>query len=299
MANAERLSSSCSGHRPGAGDSEVKLVGVAMVAGAHADIARIDLGGRNVSERPEASCSVTNLARLALQRLARSRENRRTDLDPVSEQEVRAFVALLISSDIKGAVRIIRRLEALGAKHTLIADGLLAAAARALGKRWEDDELSFLDVSLGISRLFRVNALLRSDSHPISTADARRAMFVTLQGQAHTLGIILAAEAFRREGWEVDLRLEASKEEVLDAAVRQAVFLVGFTAGRGASLSEIADLTKHLKALPSPPVILLGGVAPNESESATDRTSADVIARCIDDALARASELLKRASSAE
>jgi methanogenic corrinoid protein MtbC1 len=268
-----------------------------MASAEQANIAQTDLGGIDGRERPEPSGSVANLARSALQRLARSRENHKTNFGTVSEPEIRAFVALLLSSDITGAVRIVRRLEALGSSHALISDGLLSAAARALGKMWEDDELSFLDVSLGISTLFRVNALIRSGSHPLSTTGGQCALFVTLPGQAHTLGIILAAEAFRRDGWEVDLRLEASAEEVLDAAVRQDVFLVGFTAGRDASLWEIADLTTQLKALPSPPVILLGGVAPNGNGNAADRTGADVIAHRIDDALARASDLRDRAVS--
>lgn len=298
MANAERLCASSFGHRPGAGDSKVKTLDVPMVPTEQPDMQWTDLASSDGRERPEASGSVTNLARLALQRLARSRENRRTDLSPASEQEVRAFVALLLSSDVTGAVRIVRRLEVLGASHTLIADGLLSAAARALGRSWEDDELSFLDVSLGISTLFRVNALLRSGSHTVSTTDGPRAMFVTLPGQAHTLGIILAAEAFRRDGWEIDLRLDASPAEVLDAAVRQDVFLVGFTAGRDASIREIADLTRQLKAHPRPPVILLGGVAANGNLDVRDEMGVDVIADRINDALARASELRDRAWSA-
>lgn len=244
---------------------------------------------------PSDGAQTDAVAALALSAMRRLAQSRRTAADgasgTVSPLELRAFVELLLSSDVKGAVRLSRRIEKRGDGFTCVADDLLAAAARRLGERWEDDTLSFVDVTVGVSTLFRVNACLRRDSHASAPNDERRAVFATLPGQTHTLGIILAAEAFRRSDWDVALQLEADADTVVDAVEETHASLVGFTAGRETSLQEIGAVIQRLKTASRPPRILLGGICPNTLEGAAAETGADIVVSSIEEAVIRASKM--------
>jgi hypothetical protein len=94
-----------------------------------------------------------------------------------------------------------------GRSYEAITDTLLTRTARDLGHRWDTDEISFADVTVGISRLFRVNAAFSSMMNEIVARPGPRLLFATLPCQRHTLGLVLAAESFRRDGWNVELRL--------------------------------------------------------------------------------------------
>lgn len=238
-----------------------------------------------------SAISLEALARSALERLEKSRTTSNGPGDQVSGKHLMAFAALLLSADVAGAIATVRRLERGGASYPRIADTLLADAARELGQRWENDALSFLDVSVAISTLCRVNAVVRHAPQVLPGKDGARALFATLPSQAHTLGIILATEAFRQDGWDVDLKLETEPETVLDLVSTTNFALVGFSASRTDSLRDIAALIECLKATKSAPRILIGGIAPNRGEEVARRTGADLIVASIEESLARAAEL--------
>jgi methanogenic corrinoid protein MtbC1 len=245
------------------------------------------------------AASLEALARSALERLARSRATSNRPGGQVSGTQLGAFVARLLSADATGAIETVRRLERDGASYTRIADTLLADAARQLGQRWENDTLSFYDVSVAISTLCRVNAVVRRAALAMPGGDGASALFVTLPWQAHTLGIILAAEAFRQHGWDVHLKLETDPDTVLELVSSTTFTLVGFTAGRADSLGDIAALIERLKATRRAPRVLLGGIASNRSEEVARSTGADLIVASIEDSLERAAELRGSARSVD
>jgi hypothetical protein len=101
-----------------------------------------------------------------------------------------------------------------------VADGLLSAAARRLGEMWQR-RASFLEVSIAVSLIFRLNHEHAQRHVPIAREpDLRQAVFATLPGQAHNLGLVLAAEAFRQADWQVTLLLDTSMGMILDRVRR-------------------------------------------------------------------------------
>jgi methanogenic corrinoid protein MtbC1 len=224
--------------------------------------------------------SVEGLARAAILRLATETAERGAVV-PLSEAEVDGFCALLVAGDFAAAEAMMRRLTTLRPDYAQIADGLLSLAARRLGRGWEEDSLSFADMSVAISQIFRLNQMFRQRHVPLSRPKGRLALFATLPGQHHNLGLVLAAEAFRRHGWEVDLRLDTAPAEIVALAKRLRPNLVGLTTSRETRNAQLAHLIAELRRLPKPMRIMLGGgeaqhLADSLPKSHIDRVVIDI-----------------------
>ncbi|OSQ42468.1 cobalamin B12-binding domain-containing protein [Marivita geojedonensis] len=204
---------------------------------------------------------------------------------------VRAFCTFLLSADEQSCLRLVAQLQERGASHDLIADQLIAEAARELGARWDKDELSFAEVSLGISTLLMVNAAVRSVSEPATITKNRRVMFATLPHQAHTLGIGLAAEVFRQRGWDISVHLRLPKPDIIDEVRRTEADLVGFTAGRKRSLDELIVVAAQIQSLPHSPRVMIGGIAAVSSVTQTNGMDDITIVESVEHALKLAEEL--------
>jgi methanogenic corrinoid protein MtbC1 len=201
------------------------------------------------------AASVEGLARAAMARLVRESLPRQA----VPDHEMDAFCARLVAGDYRGAERMLSDQSAKRQSYARIADGMLSEAARRLGESWEEDKLSFAEVSVAIAQIFRLNQAFRWRHRPMRRERERLALFVTLPGQSHNLGLVLAAEAFRNEGWQVELHLGAPMQEVLDAARRLRPELVGLTISREDKRHQLELLTTELRRLPMRVRIMLGG----------------------------------------
>ena len=115
--------------------------------------------------------------------------------------------------------------------ETLCLD-VLAPAARHLGELWMLDECDFIDVTIGVARLQQALHLLS----PMAGAAARRRgrqpsiLMVPVPGEQHSFGLNMAADFFRRAGWNVASGM-SPRLDGLQALVRARHFdVVGFSA---------------------------------------------------------------------
>jgi methanogenic corrinoid protein MtbC1 len=200
------------------------------------------------------------LARAAIARLA-AEAALRAGPEPaaLSDHVVEHFSELLAAGDYAAAEAVLHRLTGQRQDYARIADGLLSRAARRLGQRWEEDSLSFADVSVAVAQIFRLNQAFRQRHVPIRRGAARLGLFATLPGQPHNLGLVLAAEAFRGQGWDVELRLDTPSREIVELAQRHRPSLIGLTISREDKRHQLAHLILTLRALPVPFRIMLGG----------------------------------------
>lgn len=199
---------------------------------------------------------------------------------------VRAFAALLAEDRYDVAERLLLRLCAGRKSYIEIADSLLAGVARSAGERWEADEVSFADVTLVVNNLLRLRHAL-SEADVVATVHGRgaTALFAALPTQSHTLGLTLAAEAFRQDGWAVKLLLRASADEIVDYARTRRPDVIGLTAGRHERLQDITELAERLKGLPSCGPILLGGHAAQAMSTSGPKGPVDAVVADIEGAL--------------
>lgn len=198
--------------------------------------------------------AVQMLARDVIDQMAR---NEPADAKP--DLKVNALAAALTDPDPSLCHGIVDELEALGTPVESLYLHYLAAAARRLGQLWDEDQISFTDVTVGTTRIY---GLLRALNLPPETdwAEGRpSALFTTVPGEAHTLGIRMAADMFRRRGWQIDLAIGLDHDGILDRLDGAALPLVGLSAA-SASVSEgLARLVVTMRARCPEVRILLSG----------------------------------------
>jgi methanogenic corrinoid protein MtbC1 len=212
--------------------------------------------GGTVAGRAGVS-AIESLARVALERVAQ-----RDGTAEYSPEFIESLCVMLMAGDYAGAERALVRVTANRPGHARLADGILAAAARNLGRKWDEDAASFAEVSIGVAQIMRLNQAFGQRHKPVTRRiDRRMALFATLPGQAHNLGLVLAAEAFRQQDWQVTLLLDTPGLEVVERARRLRPEAVGLTVSSVDRKHKHANLVNELRALPWPFRILLGGSA--------------------------------------
>ncbi|MEM9878704.1 MAG: cobalamin-dependent protein [Pseudomonadota bacterium] len=128
-------------------------------------------------------------------------------------------------------------------------DGLLAGTAKALGRRWEDDECSFADVTLGMSIVHR---LLRDYSSLLSAqldpTPGNPVIFVTpIPGETHIFASALLAEHFRAAGWRVISGIHAKYRTIMDSVSENHVDVAAVTLASGDKMQELGKLVQQLR----------------------------------------------------
>lgn len=175
-------------------------------------------------------------------------------------------------------------LDRLRQQHHAVADVLLhlvAPAARWLGSRWDQDQIGFSEVTLGLLRMQNITRdFAAMDRHPQREAPDRfRALVASAPGSQHLLGLTMVSELFAADGWEVRVEV-ASTEDALFAAVQGSRYdVLGLSVGLGEQLPSLADLVARLRARSLNPgmAVLLGGVALTTPEPTTETYGADAV----------------------
>lgn len=139
------------------------------------------------------------------------------DAPQISEESLAAFCEALILPDSNIALRFIEDRRADGMSLSGVYLGYISGGARRLGERWDRDELSFLQVTCGTGHLYALMRALRSEiSFAHRKFDNRRvALFATVPGEDHGIGITVAADLFREAGWEIDLETGTDHDELI------------------------------------------------------------------------------------
>ena len=124
----------------------------------------------------------------------------------------------------------------------------LAPAARRLGEWWDKDRLPFTDVTLASAR---IQTMMRrmSQAAPRNrhAPHDRGAIFVAVPGEQHTLGVMMAADLFRRKGWDVGLLVGLSYDDLMARLVRDDRAVIGLSCSGDHSCAALARLMEALR----------------------------------------------------
>jgi methanogenic corrinoid protein MtbC1 len=203
---------------------------------------------------------------------------------------------LILRNDHDGALAHVDSLVDAGVPLDAIYLDLLAPAACRLGELWCDDTLSFADVTIGqvaLQRLMRAFSGIFLRDCP-SPHPRRRILLTPMLGEQHGFGHAMAADFFRRAGWQVaaePMELPAT----LLAAVRESRFeIVGLSLATSTRLRELAALIRAVRAAARNKllVILVGGALFDARPALALQVGADAAAGRADLAPARAEELV-------
>ncbi|MBT8414327.1 MAG: cobalamin B12-binding domain-containing protein [Boseongicola sp.] len=213
------------------------------------------------SQLPEDT--VENLAREVLRRLA-SRGTPNSINTPTDEAIAQLCHALLSEDDADG-VRFIQTIETDGATIEVVYLQYLARAAQMLGTWWENDQISFMSVTLGTSRMY---AIMRSMQHRFvvrKTGAKRSALFASVPDETHTLGVRMAADLFRRDGWDITLKLGLTHDELVAHVEGSDAVLIGVSAAGEHSIRALSQLVIALRISNPNAKIFVSGNVINEA----------------------------------
>lgn len=193
--------------------------------------------------------AITSLAREVVRRLAFRMPRAVKQEELPNSSEIDLLCDALLSSDDRDADDIIVTARREGVPVETIYLGYVAGAARRLGGMWDADEISFMDVTLACAKLYRMMRALRHVVAPaiVEDRDERPAMFALVPGETHSLGIEMATDIFRRQGWDVDMLIGLDHETLIDRSDRRSYRAIVLVAHSDTMLEPLARLVLALR----------------------------------------------------
>lgn len=179
----------------------------------------------------------------------------------ISDDDLDEFFAAVVEPGPEASIRFIEGQRNRGLTRKDVYLGYVAAASRWLGEQWDDDRLSTLEVTCATGHLYALMRAMRAEA-PVSLEafDERRcALFATVPGEDHGMGITIAANVFREAGWDIDLQVGAGHEALITHVERTVPHVIGLSLSTEERLDALIRLVVALR-LTVPDALI--GVAP-------------------------------------
>ena len=239
--------------------------------------------------------AISNVAREVVRRLAFRMPRVRQDVDTHDTNDIDRFCAALTApEDQEEAERFVRDLRRRGDSVQTIYLSCIAAAARELGRRWDEDEISFATVTMASGRLYRIIRGLRHvlDRTGVDTPDDDRILLALLPGDTHTLASEMAADIFRRAGWDVDLSVGERHDAVIARAETTRFAAIVIVANDSRDLEPLTRMVIGLRIVaPLTPVALAGKIL--TTPQVADLAGVDAVIPTLETAPERLSEIAR------
>jgi len=193
-----------------------------------------------------------------------------------------SFVSACLSNDEERCPAIVNEIIDSGASLERICIDLLSPAARTLGTMWDEDEVDFLQVTLGLGRMQRVVRDIgrRVAAETPMSADAGQAFICGMPDEQHSLGIAMLAEFFVADGWGVTVGPPLGAQDVLHEVGTRWYDVVGLSAGVVERVPRIAEVIRGIRkaSLNADLAVLVGGRAFVDNPELVGRVGADASA---------------------
>ncbi len=227
---------------------------------------------------------VATLAREVIHRLAtRDRKLVHIPHDP-SPQELDALCHALISDDNAAATAIITSVRAEGTPAEVVYLKYLAASARLLGEWWLEDKASFVEVTVGTGRMFAIMRGMRHLFEPDFNTPHKSAVFASVPGEDHTLGVRMAADLFRKDGWDIALKVGLEHDDLIAEIERMPRSIIGLSIGGRHSVDALSKLVVALHICRPNDPLLVSGQDIHEIRPILNLMGLDGIAETLDEA---------------
>ncbi len=226
------------------------------------------------------------IAKEALRRIAQQGPKETAVTDEVFQVQIESLCLALTSEDNEAAAKLIMKIKEQGASAEEIYLTYLAGAARLLGEWWNESRVSFVDVTIGTGRIY---SIVRGMSHlfvPPERHRLRSAVFAAVPGETHTLGVKMAADLFRKEGWDIELLVGQSHEELIAEITQIKPILVGLSCSSRHALVALAKLVIAIRLGSPGTQIMVSGQAVREAESVILSMDVDGVANDMPSAIA-------------
>lgn len=186
------------------------------------------------------------------------------------ERMVDDLAQALLAPDDAEATELVMRAHADGLAVEDLYLGLLAGAARRLGRWWDEDRIASVEVVIGAGRIYAIMRGLRRLFGPGAwRGDTFRAVFASVPGETHVLGVAMAADLLTMHGWEIDLRAGLDHDRLVAEIGAANYPIIGLSASSARMLFPLARLIVALRVSnPSAWIMVCGAIVDLEPEVA-------------------------------
>lgn len=206
-----------------------------------------------------------------------------------SDAKIDELARALMEPDAEAGIAFIRRVQDRGASVETVYLAYLAEAAKTLGVWWEDDLVSFAEVTAATGHIYAVMRGLKPMFQPSAAALTQpSAFFTAVPGETHLLGVSMAADLFRKQGWDVAFKREFDHDEIVQYAAHSRIPLIGLSAGGEHCLAPLARLVVALRISVPEASIMVSGAILNTSHESVKSLGVDILPESMDDAIQQA-----------
>ena len=180
----------------------------------------------------------------------------------VGPRTLDAFARMTVASEAHTLTAYVETLIQGGLSLEEVYVDLLIPTARRLGDDWDEDFISFTDVTIGLSRLQQV---VRTLGHSLPTRDAdenaRSAYFVPAPNDQHAFGLFILEDYFRRAGWRTWLDTAATCEDAARTVAHDWFDIFGLSATADTPIHVIASTIARVRQASLNPglFVMVGG----------------------------------------
>lgn len=222
--------------------------------------------------------AVASLASEVIRRLShRSLQLKAKARDPAPD-EIENLARALISADESAGAELVLEARGAGMDIEVVYLRYLAGAARLLGEWWDEDRVNFVEVTIGTSRIY---SIMRASTHLFVSqkkVNQKSAVFAASPNETHTMGVRMAADLFRKNGWTIDLMIGRSHDELVEEIDQSHHYLIGLSSAGRHSAAEMAKLVIALRISKPTAFIMVSGQIVNDAEDIVSVLGADGVA---------------------
>lgn len=210
-----------------------------------------------------------------------------------SQMITECLAAELLRDTPDAAVTYCQELLDHGVSDDLLLNTFIAGAADHLGRAWENDDLSFSQVTHAMGQLMEVarHVMFAPAAEPFMCPNRPRVLLMRPPGEEHVLGLLLSAQGMRHAGWLVRLDLSGDIATLAATTGAQDFDMIGLSV---ACPTRMKDLRRTIDAArmaqPKARIVVGGGLLTDHSELAKS-AGADLM-------LSRGPDMLRRISQA-
>jgi len=198
--------------------------------------------------------AVVSLAREVITRLGQSVADKSS-----RSQVIDDLVTALLSEDPQAAAALIEAQFQAGVTYDALHLGYLGPAARQLGEKWTSDEISFSQVTVGTGRIYGIMRSLCRQVVRKGIPKQRSALVACVPGETHVLGVRMATDLLREQGWTIDLHMALDHDGLVAEIIQSGHHIIGLSAGGQHALPALARLVLAIRVSRPDAAILVSG----------------------------------------
>ncbi|MGA3036801.1 MAG: cobalamin-dependent protein [Vulcanimicrobiaceae bacterium] len=213
---------------------------------------------------------------------------------PTPWPEARTFEAAIVAGRLNDAMAVLQSCTASGRGFVETEMHVIQPALYSIGTKWETNQLTVAQEHLASAIALTVMTMGLFGSAP-QPAKAKRILLACVEGNTHTIGLRMIADAFALDGWEVQyLGPNVPTGALVTQASNMHADVVALSLSFAQHLRAAKSAVSALEAASNPdwhPRVIIGGIAINRLERVASIVGADAFARDPVEALAYANAL--------